>query len=125
MPTISKGRTSPGILSKADRLFRNDVAGTFVEELQNARRAGASRVDITLESQPEDLTSLGFAGTEAAGASFCVVTVHDDGDGIQNFQRLVTLGDSGWDQDTQATEDPAGMGFFSLCLSGVEVSSGC
>jgi hypothetical protein len=54
----------------------------------------------------------------------CVVTVHDDGRGIDEFQDLLTLGKSGWNTETQVTEDPAGTGFFALCRSEVEVHSG-
>jgi Histidine kinase-, DNA gyrase B-, and HSP90-like ATPase len=107
---LIRGRVDIGILQKADRLFRNDDKGTFIEILQNARRAGATRVNVTLEEIPAEPTH-------------CVVTVEDNGIGIESFQHLVTLGRSGWDQETQDTEDPAGMGFFSLCQSGVEVTS--
>jgi hypothetical protein len=109
-PALIRGTVDVGILQKADRLFRNDDKGTFIEILQNARRAGATRVDVTLEE----------ISTEPI---HCVVTVEDNGIGIESFQNLVTLGRSGWDQATQDTEDPAGMGFFSLCQSGVEVTS--
>jgi len=50
--------------------------------------------------------------------------VSDNGRGIEDFQNLLTLGSSGWTSDTQEREDPAGMGFFSLCRSEVEVESG-
>jgi hypothetical protein len=109
-PALIRGTVDVGILQKADRLFRNDDKGTFIEILQNARRAGATRVDVTLEEI-------------SAEPIYCVVTVQDNGIGIESFQNLVTLGRSGWDQETQDTEDPAGMGFFSLCQSGVEVTS--
>jgi hypothetical protein len=109
-PALIRGRVDVGILQKADRLFRNDDKGTFIEILQNARRAGATTVNVTLEEIP-------------AEPIHCVVTVEDNGIGIESFQNLVTLGRSGWDQETQDTEDPAGMGFFSLCQSGVEVTS--
>ncbi len=109
-PALIRGTVDVGILQKADRLFRNDDKGTFIEILQNARRAGATRVNVTLEEIPEE-------------PIYCVVTVEDNGIGIESFQNLVTLGRSGWDQGTQDTEDPAGMGFFSLCQSGVEVTS--
>ena len=36
-------------LEKADRLFRNDDAGVWIELLQNARRASATRVNISFE----------------------------------------------------------------------------
>jgi hypothetical protein len=109
-PALIRGRVDRGILQKADRLFRNDDKGTFIEILQNARRAGATRVNVTLEEISEE-------------PIYCVVTAEDNGIGIETFQDLVTLGRSGWDQETQDTEDPAGMGFFSLCQSGVEVTS--
>jgi hypothetical protein len=102
---------SPAILSKADRLFRNDDAGVFVELLQNSRRAGASTVRVSIETIP---------GNDAESQ----ITLHDNGRGIENFQNLLTLGGSGWDASVQRTEDPAGMGFFSLCHSDVEVASG-
>lgn len=104
-------RVGSGALDKADRLFRNDDTGTFVELLQNSRRAGATVVEVTItEPDPSALSS--------------VVTIHDNGRGIQDFAQLLTLWESGWDQTTKTTEDPAGIGFYSLCRSGVEVSSG-
>src|SRR5262249_28281745 len=104
-------RVGSGALDKADRLFRNDDTGTFVELLQNSRRAGATLVEVTItELDPSNISS--------------VVTIHDNGRGIQDFAQLLTLWESGWDQTTKATEDPAGIGFYSLCRSGVEVFSG-
>ena len=105
------GAVNVALLEKADRLFRNDDAGVWVELLQNARRAGASLVEINIEEME-------------AGSSPCLVTVHDNGKGIDDFQALLTLGSSGWDGETVLKEDPAGMGFFSLCRSDVEVHSG-
>lgn len=52
------------------------------------------------------------------------VAVQDNGCGIANFQALLTLGGSGWNKETKRTEDPAGMGFYSLCQSQVTVVSG-
>lgn len=102
---------SRAVLDKADRLFRNDDAGIWAELLQNARRAGAKSVDVTIEPCEGD-------------ASRCLITIQDDGCGIENFQKLLTLGGSDWSADVQQAEDPAGMGFFSLCRSDVEVRSG-
>jgi len=110
-PKTVSGRTSPHLLAKADRLFRNDDASVWVEILQNARRANATLVDITIEEHPSQ-------------QSTPIVTVHDNGHGIGNFQDLLTLGESGWNESTEAREDPAGMGFFALCRSEVTVESG-
>lgn len=103
-----RGRVSPAILDKVNRLFRNDDAGVFVEVLQNARRAGANLVQVHIKEME----------------SMCRITVEDDGSGIENFQNLLTLGASDWNADVHALEDPAGMGFFSLCHSEVEIHSG-
>jgi len=104
-----RGTVGAGILHKADRLFRNDDLGIFVELLQNSRRAGATLVEVGIEPR----TSGG-----------CIVTVQDNGTGIASFEQLLMLGESGWNADTRDREDPAGMGFYCLCLSGVEVYSG-
>src|SRR5579872_1508238 len=93
-----RAAVSRGILSKADRLFKNDNVGIWIEVLQNARRAGATLIEVTIEDAEP-------------GSNSCVLTVKDNGSGIENFQNLLTLGDSGWDSATQAVEDPAGMGF--------------
>src|SRR5260370_10955146 len=89
-----RGKVGAGILNKADRLFRNDDLGTFVEVLQNSRRAATTLLEVGIE--------------EAQGSSAqCVVTIQDDGTGIRDFDQLLTLRSSGWSADTQTTEDPA------------------
>jgi K+-sensing histidine kinase KdpD len=106
-----RGGVDVALLDKADRLFGNDDEGIWIEVLQNARRAGATTISISIEESAPD-------------ADVCTATVEDNGRGITDFQTLVTLGHSEWTEDTQASEDPAGMGFFSLCHSDVEVHSG-
>jgi hypothetical protein len=110
-PQLISAKVHEGILEKADRLFRNDDAGVWIELLQNARRAVATRVNISFEESGDE-------------PGFCKVTIQDNGTGIKDFQNLLSLGASGWNEATQAKEDPAGMGFFSLCRSEVKVQSG-
>lgn len=75
---------------------------TLVSELlQNARRACASRVDVTHDPVTKTLI------------------VSDDGIGIDDFQHLLTLHESGWDEITQRAERPFGVG-FSKCLYAAE-----
>lgn len=75
---------------------------TLVSELlQNGRRAGATSVRVDLDR-----------------ASRCLV-VTDDGCGIEDFQRLLTLNESGWDEATVRNEHPFGVG-FSKCLYAAE-----
>lgn len=69
---------------------------TFLAELmQNARRAGASYVAFEYDEDAK-----------------CLV-VTDDGEGLANPQDILTVGESGWDQDVQETDRPYGMGFLS------------
>jgi len=97
-------KVDPRLLTKADRLFTCTVEGRIIEILQNARRAGATEVRITNKD--------GF------------VTVRDNGCGIEDFQKLLDLGGSGWDEKMEAGEDPAGVGLFSLAPRKVSIVSG-
>jgi len=92
------------LLTKADRLFTGTVEGRVIEILQNARRAGATEVRIANKD--------GF------------VTVQDNGSGIEDFQKLLDLGGSGWNEKMEAGEDPAGVGLFSLAPREVSIVSG-
>jgi hypothetical protein len=97
-------KVNPRLLSKADRLFTGNVEGRIIEILQNARRAGATEVRISNKDG--------------------LVTVQDNGSGIEDFQKLLDLGGSGWDERLEAGEDPAGVGLFSLAPRKVTIISG-
>ena len=85
-----------GALHNGRFAFTNKL--TLVSELlQNARRAGATQVTIDHDATARRLT------------------VIDDGCGIEDFQRLLTFNESGWDEDTIRTEHAFGLG-FSKCL---------
>lgn len=73
------------------------------ELLQNARRAGATKVDIQFI------------------ADSATLVVEDDGCGIADFQQLLTVAESGWDESVQVEESPFGMGFFSALFSAEKV----
>jgi len=71
---------------------------TLVSELlQNARRAGATCIEIRYDAATQ------------------VLSVHDDGCGLEDFQKLLSFHESGWDAATAAEERPFGVG-FSKCL---------
>lgn len=71
---------------------------TLVSELlQNARRAGATSIAIDHDAEARTLT------------------VRDNGRGIDDFQKLLTFNESGWDEPTCDAETPFGVG-FSKCL---------
>ena len=103
METI-QAQVSERLLSKASRLFTGTLEGRVIEVLQNSRRAGATRVDITSKD--------GF------------VTVRDNGSGIDDFSKLLSLGDSDWDEAMESSEDPAGVGVFCLAPREVTICSG-
>ena len=102
MKTI-QAKVNPRLLTKADRLFTGTLEGRVIEILQNARRAGATRVEIT-----------NMDGW---------VTVRDNASGIEDFQKLLDLGGSGWEDALEVSEDPAGVGLFSLAPREVTVRS--
>lgn len=75
---------------------------TVVSELlQNGRRAGATSINIV---------------TEEIDGSF-VMTVIDNGSGLDDFQSLLTVAESGWDEKTIKDERAFGMGFLSALFS--------
>ena len=96
-------KVHPRLLSKADRLFTGTLDGRIIEILQNARCAGATEVTITNEKG--------------------LVTVRDNGCGIDDFSKLLDLGDSDWDEALEKAEDPAGVGVFCLAPRKVTICS--
>ena len=88
-----------------ERLVRNlrfsftDATTVLGELMQNARRAGATKVVI--DFNPESKT----------------LVVCDDGCGIDCFQTLLTVAESGWDADLVEREHPFGIGFLSALFA--------
>jgi len=96
--------TMDGRIIKASRLFTGTMDGRIIEILQNSRRAGATHVNI--------INKDGF------------ITVCDNGSGIEDFSKLLHLGDSDWDDAMEKSEDPAGVGVFCLAPREVTICSG-
>jgi len=106
-PATIRTAVGSSIISKVGRLFNGTSTDVLHELLQNARRAGATRVEIErLETDRGP-----------------VLRIRDDGRGIADPAKFVTLGDSGWDGNVARSEDPAGMGVFSLAGRHVTVRS--
>ena len=75
---------------------------TFVTELmQNARRAGATEIHF-----------------HHSGDN--ILQVVDNGCGIGDFSKLLTLCESGWSQDVQESDTPYGVGFLSAIMASSE-----
>ena len=94
LPATIRARVHEDAISRVTRFFNATTVETLNELFQNARRAGATRVDVTI------------AGGE--------VRVADDGHGITDPAALLAFGQTGWDADTTRREDPAGMGVYAL-----------
>ncbi len=101
---VIQAKVNSRLLSKASRLFTGNLCGRIIEILQNARRAGATHVEITNRDGQ--------------------VTVHDDGRGITDFAALLDLGRSNWDEQLESAEDPAGVGIFCLAPRELTIQSG-
>ena len=78
---------------KNQRYAFTDRYTLLSELMQNARRAGASEVRIDYDRRARMLSVL------------------DDGSGIDDFQTLLTFSESGWDSATRDEERPFGVGF--------------
>ena len=107
LPATIAASVAPETISKVGRLFNGSATDVLNELLQNARRAGAGRVRLTITGTPGDR----------------LLTIVDDGQGIADPVAIVTLGRSGWTAETLRREDPAGMGVFSLAGRDVIVRS--
>ncbi len=103
-----RARIHDSALKRVSRTFAATLADIFAEILQNARRAGATRVRVALADTPD--------GPPA-------VAVADDGTGIDDPAVLLSFGENGWSDELVRREDAAGMGFLSLARRGCAVSS--
>lgn len=107
LPKRVRARIHEGALHRVTRMYTARLADVFTEALQNSRRAGATRLIVTIE--------------EAAGSQ--AVTITDDGAGIADPAVLLSFGENGWSEELVRREDAAGMGFLSLARRGCTVAS--
>ena len=93
--TRSIGATiDPASTRRLGRFFDASILEIANEAFQNARRAGASCVNVKVDNT--------------------VVRIEDDGCGIDDPEILLAVGSHGWSQQPAKDEKPAGIGFFSL-----------
>ena len=94
LPKTIRARVHEDAIGRVTRFFNATTTETLNELFQNARRAGATRIDVRI----------------ADGE----VTVTDDGGGIADPATLLAFGQTGWSAGTARREDPAGMGVYAL-----------
>ena len=140
---MSSPNTTPALQVDATRLMgslKYAFSGSLSvlgELLQNARRAGATEIKVTI-SFPDDNISAEMLAKQMAlhgipyysisasqKVSVMNMSVVDNGSGIEDMSILLHVAHSGWDQDVQQEEHPYGLGFLSALFSAsnVEVSS--
>ena len=104
-PRTIRAKIHQDALSRVPAFFNATTKEMLNELFQNARRSGATQVDITTESAS-------------------VLTVSDDGEGIADPETILSSGQSGWDNQAAVNEHPAGMGMYALarCVQ-VRISS--
>ena len=109
--TKIKAKIGDDFLRKSTRLFDGSPEIILAELLQNSRRAGAKSVKFDLVDAED-------------GGTFLTLT--DDGHGIalEDFQKLLTLSESKWEEQVMEGEEPAGMGVFCLAGKGCTIRSG-
>lgn len=92
------------VLSLLSKTFSNSTT-VLGELLQNARRAGATRVDVSITDS--------------------VIEFKDDGVGIEDFSVLLSVAKSGWDEALIRAESCYGAGFLAtlFCCETLEVQS--
>ena len=115
-PRTIRARIHESAVRRVTRTYAATLAEIFTELLQNARRAGATGVGISVERAA--------AGENVPdGETQFAVAVADDGGGIADPAVLLSFGENGWSDDLVRREDAAGFGFASLARRGCAVSS--
>ena len=103
-----KAKFHESALKRVTRMYGASVKEIFAELFQNARRSGATRIDVIVR-----------APTSADGPR--PVEVRDNGAGIGEAQDLLSYGENGWEKELVEREDAAGMGLLSLARRGCVV----
>ncbi len=113
-----RARVHQNALKRVTKFWASRPIEVFLEALQNSRRAGATRVRVTVET----LSKPARRAPESSEPRLAV-TVTDDGAGIENPAVLLSFGENGWSDDLVSREDAAGMGILSLAHRGCRISS--
>ena len=96
LPRTIRAVIHPDAINRVPAFFNATTRDVLNEIFQNARRSGATRVDVTLDRNTK------------------TITVEDDGMGIPDPDTLLSFGQTGWGSDTTRREHPAGMGLYAL-----------
>ena len=114
-----RARVHDNALRRVTKFFASTLYEIFTETLQNARRAGAARVRVTVAAAARRPADCAPEPSETP----LTVTVTDDGAGIEDPAVLLSFGENGWSDDLITREDAAGMGILSLAHRGCRIAS--
>jgi hypothetical protein len=101
--TTIKATVDSSILTKMKSAFTNS-ANLLAEAMQNARRAGATEVHFHYDYHMKKLN------------------ISDNGQGIDDFNALLTMALSGWEKSVTEAEGAFGIGFFSMLYQCEKIS---
>ena len=107
MKTTIRARLHEKAIQVMTSMFNASIEDILIELVQNGRRAGASRLRITVKRNRTSYT----------------VSVSDDGEGFADPQDMLSYGKSGWREAVVRSENAAGMGLLSLAQRGCTVRS--
>ena len=103
LPDSIQASIHPDAINRVPGFFNATSRDILNELFQNARRSGATVVDVTTEPTAEPGRDL--------------ITVTDDGAGIADPATLLAFGQTGWNDSISRTESAAGMGLYALARS--------
>lgn len=95
--------SSTETILKALSVTFTNASTVLYELIQNAARAGASRVCLTHDPDADKLI------------------IEDDGIGIADPSKLLAIAESGWDEAVTAANSPYGLGWISALFAAEEV----
>ena len=95
-PQVLRAGVNEKNLFKTMKHIFSTSTTVLAEMMQNSRRAGATKVEFTIDAEARR------------------ITVTDDGCGLGDFNNLLQLCESGWNESVMLTDSPFGMGFFSV-----------
>jgi hypothetical protein len=101
--TLRAGINEANFFKNMKHLFASSYS-VIGEILQNARRAGATKIDITF------------------GPAQKALSIADDGVGISDFSPLIMMCESNWSTDVTLADKPFGMGLFSAFYAAERVA---
>ncbi|ABD71993.1 hypothetical protein Rfer_4307 (plasmid) [Rhodoferax ferrireducens T118] len=100
---VRAGINEKKFFERMGHLFESSFS-VLGELMQNARRAGATRIDFNIDAEMKSLS------------------IQDDGHGITDFAALINLCDSAWAENVVLEDKPFGMGLFSVFYAGASVN---